>query len=286
MNNSHSSQSQWVLDTSQDTFQQDVIERSNQVPVIVDFWAPWCGPCRMLSPILEKLTEEAAGRFVLVKANTEEVPNAAMSFRVQSIPAVFAVIKGQVVDGFVGLMPEGELKTWLDRVADVGDLQRAQALETNDPDQAKSIYRRLHEAEPQRAEPRIGLARIALAQENVEEATRWIDELEARGFLEPEAQKLKASLELQSKKYVDVGAIEQAAANAPNDWQLQLQLAEALAAQQRYGEALETLLKIVEQDRKGLGEQARALMVDIFRILPDDSELTSSYRRKLSAALY
>jgi len=286
MNNSNSSSSQWVIDTSQETFEQDVLEQSKRVPVIVDFWAPWCGPCRMLSPILEKLTEEAQGRFMLVKANTEEVPNAAMSFRVQSIPAVFAVIAGQVADGFVGLMPEGQLKTWLDRVAEVGDLQTAQALETSDPQQAKAIYTRMHQAEPERAEPRIGLARVALAQENVEEAARWIDELEARGFLEPEAQKLKASLDLQATKNVDIQAIEQAAAKAPNDMQLQLQLAQALAGQQQYGEALEKLLQIVERDRKGAGEQARVLMVDIFRILPDDSELTSTYRRKLASALY
>jgi putative thioredoxin len=190
------------------------------------------------------------------------------------------------VDGFVGLMPESQLSAWLDRITAAGDLLRARSLEETDPQQAKALYQRLHAADDQRAEPRIGLARIALAEGDVDEARRWIDGLEERGFLEPDAQKLKAALDLQTKKNIDVDALRARAAGSPDDLSLQLDLAEGLAAQQQYQEALDTLLGLVERDRKGVGEQARVLMVDIFRILPEDSELTAEYRRKLAAALY
>jgi putative thioredoxin len=286
MNSNPTHDSPWIIDTTQETFERDVIERSHEVPVVVDFWAGWCQPCKLLAPLLEQQARERDGQVLLVKADTESVPQAAMAFRVSSIPAVFAVAGGEVVDGFVGLLPESQLSDWFDRVVHLGQLQRARTLEASQPAEAAAIYRGLLSATHLRSEPQIGLARLALAANDLPSARKIVDELEARGFLEPEAEKLKAALELGANQDVDLDALRGAAGREPDNLQLQLDLGQALAAQQQYQPALEQLLTIVERDKAGLGDQARQIMVDIFRVLSDESELTMEYRRRLSAALY
>ena len=119
------STSKWVIETTDERFEQDVIERSKEVPVVVDFWAEWCAPCRMLAPMLENLVMEFAGKFVLVKANTEQMPKAAGQFRIQSIPAVYGFRDGEVRDYFIGVLPEHQLKLWLERLLPTAAEQRA-----------------------------------------------------------------------------------------------------------------------------------------------------------------
>lgn len=276
----------WVLNTTADTFQDDVLGRSLELPVIVDFWAPWCAPCRALAPVLESLAAEYAGRFLLVKANTDELPDASAQFNVQGIPAVYAVFNGEVIDFFSGALPEPMLRQWLDRVLAAGALQEAQRLEEISPAASESKYRAIVENDPKNFDAQIGIARTLLAQERLDESAIVIAELERRGYLEPEAQKLKAALDLRGKKGLDVGAIRAAAQAKPEDLQLQFQLGEALAGSQEFEESLEILLSLVERDRKGVGEKARQLMVEIFQALPSDSELTTRFRRQLSQALY
>lgn len=281
-----SASSPWVVSTSQATFESDVVERSRQVPVVVDFWADWCAPCRALGPILEGLAQEYAGRFVLVKAETEKVPEAAGAFGVSSIPAVYAVMQGQIVDYFVGALPQDQIVVWLDRVLLVAELAAAQQLEAHDPAAAEARYRALVEKLPNESAVAIGLARTLLAQARLADAGAVIAQLERRGFLEPEAERIRAALELRSRAAPNLDVCRAAAQANPADLAKQLELGEALAAAEQYQEALEVFLKIVPQDRKGLGERARQLMVDIFRVLPGESELVRDYRRRLSSALY
>jgi putative thioredoxin len=278
--------SPWIINTTAATFDQEVFERSHEALVIVDFWAAWCAPCRALAPILENLATEFDGKFILVKANTEEVPDAASKFNVQGIPAVYAVIDGEVVDFFSGALPEAQIREWLDRLFTISILAEAQRLEESAPAASEAKYRMLAEQSPNNADFQIGIARTLLAQERFDECGQVIGELERRGFLEPEAEKIKATLDLHAMQGFDLTSLQQQAAAAPNDLDLQLQLAEALAGDQQYEAALQACLAIVEQDKKGVGDKARQVMIDIFRVLPDDSELTTTYRRKLSLALY
>ena len=280
-----------VIATTAAGFERDVIERSKQVPVVVDFWADWCSPCRMLTPVLERLAEEYAGRFLLVKANTEAMPEIAAAFGVRSIPAVFGFRDGQVQDGFVGVLPETEIRAFLDRLMPSPAEQlavEARGLEATEPAQAEAKYREARALDPNDPRPTIGLARLAVAAGRLDEAATLIAELEARGFLEPEAEAVKAELTLKRGMQQAPGGVEAARAALaadPNNLQRVLTLAEALAGERQYAEALEIALDLVERDRKGLGEEARKLMLAIFNLLAPDSDLAAEYRRRLSTTL-
>lgn len=276
----------WIVNTTDETFEVDVMARSQLGLVVVDFWADWCAPCRMLGPILEKLATDFAGRFTLVKADTERNQDAAMQFGVSGIPAVFAVVDRQVVDRFEGAMPEPAVKSWLENLEAATELLQATRLAENDPAAAEAKLRAILEASPDHAEAALALARLLLDQQREDECREIIEKLEARGFLEPEAEQLKAGLVLRAKSDIDVESAQAAAASDPDDFPSQLKLAEALVGQQRYAEAFEICLSLVERDRANTGEQARALMVDVFKALPADSEIVNEYRRKLSMLLF
>ncbi|MCP4195113.1 MAG: tetratricopeptide repeat protein [Planctomycetaceae bacterium] len=285
------SKSEWVVSTTDATFVQDVIERSRVLPVVVDFWAEWCQPCRALTPTLEKLAADNQGRFLLVKANTEETPSAAAQFGVQSIPAVFGLRGGEIVDGFQGALPEAEIQGWLQRIMPSEAEQlvaKAKSLGADDEKAAEELLRQAVEIEANQSEARLALLDLLHRQARFAECQELIESLENRGFLEPEAQKIKAAVELQvqGQSAGSTDDCRKLLADNPDDIRLRLQLAESLAAAQIYDESLEHCLKVVQQDQADLREQARQLMVDIFKLLPADSELTRDYRRQLSMALY
>ncbi len=284
--NSRSEPAGWVISTTKEAFQADVFDQSRSAVVVVDFWAPWCAPCRALGPVLERLAEQHGGRFILVKANTDEMPDAAAQFKVQGIPAVFAVSGGEILDGFTGVMPEPQIRTWLDRMLAAHCLGDARDAEAVDLALAERLYRRFVAENPRVHEAQIGLARTLLAMDRLDESREVIAELERRGFLEPEAQKIKAALDLGQKSSEGLAEYRAAAQADPDNLELQLQLAESLVGAQQFEESLQICLSLVERDRKNTGERARKLMIDIFRVLPEDSELTTNYRRKLSMALF
>ncbi|RUL85259.1 tetratricopeptide repeat protein [Tautonia sociabilis] len=279
-----------IVEATREGFERQVIERSKSVPVVVDFWAEWCGPCRMLGPVLEKLAREYHGAFVLVKADTEQLGDIAAAFGVQGIPAVFGLRDGQIVDAFVGVQSEAMIRQWLDRLLP-SPAQRlaaeAAALEASDPAAAEARYREAIERDPREAKARIGLARVLEAQGQQEEARQQIAELERRGFLEPEAEAVKARLALDAAA-ADAGDLAAARAEAeakPDDLLARFKLAEALAAAGQHEEALAICLDLVERDRQGVGEQARQTMLAIFNLLPPDDPVAVDYRRKLSFVL-
>lgn len=286
-------ESPYIFEVDDAGFPAQVLERSKQVLTLVDFWADWCQPCRLLAPILEKVVASFDGRVVLAKANTDEAPQAAGAFRVESIPAVFALRDGKVVDSFLGLLPEAE---WIERIENLlaeDDLRALESQETQDAAAAEAEYRRrltdLSAADPLRPRLSIGLARTLAASRDEakhEEAMRLIEELERRGYLEPEAQKVRASLSLSEGGDVDLQAAWQAHEARPDDPVAALAWGEASASQGDYPAALAALLKVVENDSGALRDSAKARMVEIFRVLPDDSDLTRDYRRRLSLALY
>jgi len=280
-----------IIETTDATFEQDVIQRSKEVPVVADFWAPWCQPCLMLSPVLEKLVTDFAGKFVLVKANTDQTQAVARQFRIQSIPAVYGFRDGELFDSFVGLLPEHQIKLWLERLLPTEAEQRvaeADRIAQTDPQGAEQKYREALELDTNLVKAKIALAALLLPKGRLEECSALMEELERRGFLEPEAKRIKADLELHHKAR-ESGSVDEcrAAVEAdPDKPDLKLKLAEALAAAGEYQEALETSLELVRDHKQQFGEPARKITVNIFQLLPNDSELTSTYRRKLAAALY
>jgi putative thioredoxin len=281
----------WIIETTDETFERDVIERSKEVLVIVDFWAEWCQPCRLLAPMLEKLAYDFAGKFVLVKANTDQTQAVARQFQIQSIPAVYGFRDGKFVDFFVGLLPEDQIEAWLEQLVPTEAQQHvaeASKVAQTDPECAEQKYREALKLDANLAKARIGLAALLITQGRLDECGKLIEELERRGFLEPAAERIKADLELHSKAR-EAGSVDEcrAAVEAdPDKPDLKLKLAEALAAAGEYQEALDIGLELVREHRQQFGEPARKMMVDIFCLLPNDSELTSTYRRKLAAALY
>lgn len=279
-----------IIETTPETFEADVIERSMSVPVVVDFWATWCQPCRLLGPVLEMLAVEYDGKFALVKAETERMPDVVAGFGVRSIPAVFAIRGGRVVDSFVGVLSEASLRAWLDRImpspAEVLTTE-AKGLEATDPEAAYARYQEALGLTPADPLIKVGLGRMALAMEKVDEARSIVEALEGRGFLEPEAETLKAEVTLRDLggSGGGLGPLREARQANPDDKGVQLALAEGLAAAGEYEEALGLALDLVERDRRGTGEPARKLMIAVFQLLPPDSELGSDYRRRLSFAL-
>jgi len=284
-------QSAWVKETTANRFQQDVLERSREVPVVVDFWANWCSPCRMLGPVLERLAEEFQGKFLLVKANTDEMPEIAAGFGVQSIPAVFALRDGRLVDQFVGVMPETQIRDWLERILPSQAealADEAVGLEQTDPAAAEAKYRQVLEAAPGELSARIGLARALVAQDRIDEAEPIIDELAGADALDAQGQRVHAQIVLRraAQELGDPERWHAAAEAEPKNLQLRWNLAQALAAAGQYEAAMQACLRLVEQDRHALGEKARELMVHLFHLLGTDDQLVTQYRRKLAMALY
>ncbi len=289
--NESSATSSWVFDADQQTFQALAVERSRQTLVVVDFWAAWCQPCRLLGPVLEKLAADYGGKFVLVKADVDKLPAIAAGFGVESIPAVYALADGSLLDYFVGVRSEAQLRAWIDRLLPSPAqmlVTEARGLETSAPAAAEAKYREAIELDANLAAAKIGLAALLLAADRMDESRAIVDELEARGFLEPEAEKLEAQLHLHAEPGApsDLEALRSAVARRPDDLDARLKLAEALAAAGQHDEALPIALSVVETHNKEFVDRARELMVDIFRLLPDDSPLTGEFRRRLSTALY
>lgn len=281
----------WIIETTAEAFEKDVVERSQQIPIVIDFWATWCGPCQELGPTLEKLTREANGKFLLLKVDVDAQPDIAGWFGVQQIPAVFAVVNGQPVDQFMGNLPEEQVKEWLNRFLPSpaeSFFKEATALEATNATAAEEKFRAALALIPDFPAASIGLARVLTAQHRDADALAVITELEARGFLEPEAEQVKTELELRAAALESggVGAARAAVEADPKNLDLLIQLADTLAVAHAYPEALEICLDLVKNHKATMGEKAKATMVQIFTVLGPASELVQQYRRKLSTALY
>jgi putative thioredoxin len=282
--------STFSVDVDQHNFREVVLEGSKRAPVIVDFWAPWCGPCKALTPVLEKLATEYAGRFTLAKINSDENKELAANFGVRGIPAVKAVVDGKLVDEFVGAQPESQVRAFIERVlpspADI-ECRRAQALvgDGNTPD-AVALLQQILKDNPRHARARTSLVEALLALDRTEEARAAFEPLLHTGSDDAQIRELKARLEFAGANASDSAALEARIESNPSDLEARLELARTLVTQQAYEPALAQLLEIVRRDRKFGDDVGRKTMVEVFNLLGGQGDLVSTYRRLLSSALY
>jgi putative thioredoxin len=287
-----------MIDANQTSFSRDVIEASREVPVLVDFWAPWCGPCRMLGPMLEKLEAEYRGRFRLVKVNSDENPELAAQFRVRSIPYVVAFVDGQPVDAFVGVLPEGQLRAFLAKLLpDPGEIERRKALkliEAGALDEAAAALRAAVALDPGNDAARLDLAALLLermpapvAQAAIDEAREVLAHASAATKLDPRYRALQTRLEsvAHAAHLPAADELQRRIEAHPDDLQSRLDLAHVYIAQRRFEPALQQLLQIVARDRKFGDDIGRKTMLAVFEMAADQPALVSEYRRKLAAEL-
>ena len=279
-----------IVEAGDQDFEAKVIERSTKVPVLVDFWAPWCGPCKVIGPVLEKLSKQWAGRFELVKVNMDESPMLAQVLRIQSIPAVKLFINGQIQDEFVGAYPEPEVVRFLDhnlpseKVEDA--VQGLRLWQAGDNAGAMRVFLPVLQNEPKNAAALIGMGHCLLDEGNLEgakEAAAKVNEadLEKLG----ERQQLEKLLSiLRSRIFLNEACQPPAGTSGPLDEQLRAACQAALTGQ--FERALEPLLNIVRTDRKFRDDMGRKALLAVFDLLPPDSPLRSTYRQKLSNLLF
>lgn len=271
-----------VVDVSEATFERDVINASRQAPVVVDFWAPWCGPCRMLGPTLEKLAREADGQFRLAKVNVDENQGLAMRYGVQGIPAVKAFRDGKVVAEFVGAQPEAQVRQFIKKLApaptDRAADGAAELLAAHRWADAEQAFRRLAQ-NGATAAASLGLAKALIAQGKGREAERTLEPIRD-GVEAAAAEKLRAAA-----RWLAVAQADQAAA-APNSPDALFAQAGAVATRGDIHAALEGLLAVLRRDRRYRSGEAQRIMLAYFDILGDADPLTREYRNKLASVLF
>jgi putative thioredoxin len=281
-----------MIDATLSSFERDVIEASMEVPVLVDFWAPWCGPCKTLGPLLEKLEREYAGRFRLVNVNSDANPELAASFELRSIPHTFAFVDGNAVAQFMGTQPESYIRAFLDRIIpNPGELEHRaarDALALGQREIAEQYLRNAIALDPANDGARLDIVSIHLERGEVEHARRQFDTLSASAEERSSYQAVAARLAAVERASMlpPLESLARRIAESPGDLQARLDLAELQIAERQYRPAMEQLLEVVRRDR-GFGDDVgRRKMLAVFDMAAAEPELVSEYRRKLSSILY
>jgi len=286
-----------IKDVTTATFMADVIEASKEVPVIVDFWAPWCGPCKTLGPSIEKVVKEAKGKVKLVKIDVDQNQEIAAQMRVQSIPAVFAFVDGRPVDGFMGAIPESQIRQFVNKLSSMGSraeqieaaLQMARdALTAKDLEGVLDITSQILEAEPTTIEGYALKAKAEMELQQLDAAQATLASVPPEKLTDPNIVTTKAALDLLLNP-VDtsgIGKLEAAIAANPNDYESRLELANLLNGTGKREEAIDQLVYVIKKDRTFKDDAARKQLVSYFEAWGFKDEATISGRRKLSSVLF
>jgi putative thioredoxin len=290
-----------IKNSSQAAFMADVVDGSRDAPVIVDFWAPWCGPCKQLGPMLEKAVREAKGAVRMVKINVDEAQELAAQMRIQSIPAVYAFFQGRPVDGFVGALPESQIKAFIQRLTQLGGgaagpspveeaLEAAkQALAENDLGTASAIYGQVLAHEPGNVPATAGLARAHVQAGDLKRARQLIEAVPKEQAGAAEIASVRSAIELAEQAAKAAGELEplkRRLAQDANDHQARFDLAMAAYAAGNREQAIDELLEIVRRSREWNEQAARKQLLKLFEAMGPTDELTVSARRRLSSILF
>jgi putative thioredoxin len=285
-----------IKDVTTQSFMKDVIEESKRQPVLVDFWAEWCGPCKQLTPVLEKAVKAAKGKVKLAKMDIDKHPAIPGQMGIQSIPAVIAFVNGQPADGFLGALPEGQVADFIARITkdklggEAQDLLKSaeEALAAGNAVEAVELYAEVLQEEPGSVPALAGLARAYVQTGALEQAKQTLALIPEAKRNEPAAVAARSALEVaeQAQSVGPVGELEQKVAANPLDHQARFDLAVALNAAGKREEAADHLLAIVKRDRKWTDDGARKQLVQFFDAWGPTDEATVNGRRKLSSILF
>ena len=286
-----------IKDSNTQYFLRDVIEVSRQVPVIVDFWAPWCGPCKQLGPALEKVVRQANGKVRMVKINVDENQQLAAQMRIQSIPAVYAFVNGQPVDGFMGALPESQIKQFIDRLGGQGSMaeeieaaiaEAEAALGQQDYQTAAQIFAQVLQVDREHAGAIAGLARCQIAVGDLENAQATLALVPPAKAGDPQVVSAKAALDLALNPVdvSEIGTLKAVIEKNPDDFQARLDLAVLLNGAGEREQATDQLIAIIRKNRAWNEEAARKQLVKFFEAWGPKDEFTIAGRRKLSSVLF
>ncbi len=288
-----------VKDTTTATFAQDVIEASRQQPVLVDFWAPWCGPCKQLTPIIEKVVKEAGGRVKLVKMNIDDHPSIAGQLGIQSIPAVIAFVGGRPADGFMGALPESQVRAFIDKIAGPADADQKAEIEAileeaktllsqHDIGGAADLFGAILQADPDNAAAFAGMTQCMIAAGQLDNARQILASAPEAVAKDPAVAAVQKQLEQidEARKLGDPQALEQALAADPDDHAARLKLAKIRNVEGNREAAADHLLSIMKRDRSFEDDVARRELLQFFEVWGPKDPATIAARRKLSSILF
>lgn len=280
-----------IEETDQTNFEQRVIEGSMEAPVLVDFWAPWCAPCRTLAPILERTLEPYRGKIRLVKLNTDENPELASRYHIQGIPAVKAFVGGKVADEFVGVLPERQIREFIERLlpTEADRLARkAKDLEETNPAEAMGLYTEALKHDPNHPAALMARIRLLLRSDSISEARTLFNRLPENAQGHPELPRLKVllNLALARQSGPSLEELQTRAKAAPEDLNSQWDLAIRLSAEGHYARALEAYLSIVKRDRRFKDDGARKAMIELFEVIGPRSPLAEEFRDRLAQTIF
>jgi putative thioredoxin len=279
-----------AVDVTNATFEREVIEASKSTPVVVDFWAPWCGPCRVLKPILEKVASEYGGRFKLAKVNSDENQEIAAAYGIRSIPDVMAFKDGKPVSHFLGAVPESQVRAFIDELiptpSEIERVRAAELREAGDLAGAVEALRKAIDLDTANDPARLDLAQLLIELKRVDEAEAALAAVQPNIDLVERLATLRAALAFaRSAGSAGEAELQPKLAANPADHEARFALASLYAGSKRYREALDELLEIVRRDRNWKDGTARKQILAIFNLAEKQPELVSEYRRKLASAL-